>query len=832
MKRVLMAGLVLVAAMALASSGMAYQIPFSNSNVKYFYVFGEDGDPLMGAEDSKMEVFIDVPADEPGDVTIQVYDPDTGGFVDWRKPNNDWNTRCKYELYGSKLLETKEFGIDPEYDKKYYTFGPYKKTQGEKVGDYYRFRLVVTGLVGDDQNLFKVKISPNSAESFSEDITFRLLPNQGDLMYFYPEVPAGTESITVGNYDLDVNGGTSTLAVTSISKKYRINDSESGEWRETIVPIETETGGRLVYTITKATQRYANAGVKMKTDKGKKVPIYFRKGAPPVAKEAPAPKPKTVAPKPVKPAAKKLDLKCNKFTFDATQSYDVDRQKLSFLWDFGDGETSTEPVVTHIYEKGGEYTVTLTVKDSSGLPCDTGATSQKIYVNTPPVADFTAPMLVCAGSSVTLDARGTKDDTPEKLIYMWNFGDGNKGAGERVTHTYEKGGKYNITLTVDDSSGTECAKDTITKQIRVNTKPVAHAGKDITMCLKSFDDVYKVHLDGSASRDADGNKLTYTWDLGDGAIKEGERITHTYATGGVYNVTLKVDDGLGLPCSTDTDSLTVNLNKTPIANAGKDKKACTGSSVSFSGGDSETETGETLSYKWSFGDGAEAEGVNVRHTYEKGGKYMVTLTVDDGKGTPCSKATDVISVDVNSRPIADLKDVKDTCVGKRISFDASSSKDPDGGTLSYTWNFGDGTVEKGSSRMSHEYKKGGNYNVSVTVDDGKDSSCSTSSATIKVKVNTPPKAVLNMVKACCVDMEQKFDASSSSDPDGDKLTYTWDFGDGSTAQGAKVSHAYKEPGVYKVVLKVDDGSATECSADYVIEEIKVNAKPVPVIKIR
>ncbi|MFC1570857.1 PKD domain-containing protein [Candidatus Omnitrophota bacterium] len=818
-----------ISMMALSSLGFATQVPYEDSEVRYFYVFGQDGDPLMGAEDSELEVVIDVPADCPNDVVIGVFDPNTGGTIDWKKPDSEWNTTTEFSVYGAKMLDSEKFG-ETEYDGTYYDFGPYPKTSGEKKGNFYRFRLVAKGLEGNDQNLFKVMVKPNSAEVYSESITFRLLPHKGDKMYFYPEVPAGTSSVIVRNYDLDVDGGMSTLQVSALSHKTKIKDSESGEWAETSVSVESETGGRLYYIITKATQKHANAGLEVTDAGGKKLPIYFRKSTPPLTKAvAPAPKAKPKA----KPApVKKPDLKCNKFTFDATHSYDVDKQDLSYLWDFGDGETSTDAVVTHIYEKGGEYTVSLKVTDSSGLPCDSGATSQKIYVNTPPVAAYSAPALVCAKDTVTFDASATRDDTPGNLSYLWSFGDGAHESGKKTSHTYDRGGKYNVTLTVDDNSGTACAIDSIQKSIKVNTAPVAVAGKDITMCLKSLSDEYAVVLNGSSSKDADGDNLTYTWNLGDGTTTEGAKVTHVYQKGGVYKVTLNVDDGSGLACSSDTDSLSVNLNKAPVAVAGSNKKVCTGQSVTFDGSASKTEAGETLSYEWSFGDGEKATGETVSHTYTRGGKHTAVLTVDDGRGTHCSISTDVVSVDVNSRPTAELAKVKDTCVGKKVNLDASASRDPDGDKLSYTWNFGDGTTTEGSSRVSHVYTKGGTYNVSVTVDDGQDSPCSGASDSIRVNVNTPPDAMMDVTKACCVDMEQKFSATSSKDPDGDKLSYFWDFGDGQTAEGANVTHTYTEPGNYKVFLKVDDGSGTECSAAYAAEFIKVNAKPVPVIKIR
>jgi PKD repeat protein len=809
----------------LCGTVLAYQVPYDYSDVKYFYVFGPEGDKLMGAEDSEQVLIIDVPAAEPGKVTIGVYDPDTGGKEDWRIPFNEWNTTCEFAVYGNKMLDKQVFGQDDTYDQQIYTFGPYDKTQGEKIGALYRFKLVVKGLKGDDQNMFKVMISPEGAESFVENITFRLLHHEGDKMYFYPEVLAGTKHIVIENYDLDKKGGSSTLQVNALSTKMRINDSKSGEWSQTVIPIETETSGRMVYIITKGTQRYANAGLRIKDDKGNPVALYFREGRPPVSKVAvsvPVQQQETAVP----------DIKCNKFTFDATSSYDIDKQTLTYLWDFGDGETSTEPVVTHIYDKGGKYTVSLTVKDDSGLPCDNATTTQTIYVNTPPEAAFSGPELVCKNDTVTFDASATKDDTPDKISYIWNFGDGDRAEGKRVTHKYSKGGVYDVSLMVDDNANTECSVDSVQKRIKVNSAPVAAAGRDVTMCLDSINTDYTVAFDGSQSKDPDGDALEYTWDFGDGVTASGAEVTHTYKKGGEYKVTLTVNDSSGLACSSDSDTLNVELNKTPVAEAGLDKKICTGQSVSFDGSGSKTEPGESLSYKWSFGDGTEASGAKVSHTFKKGGKYMVLLTVDDGRGTPCSSSTDIITVDVNSRPVAELEEVEHICAGKKVYFDASGSNDADGDSLDYSWNFGDGNTAQGSSRINHSYSKGGVYNVSVTVDDGKDSPCSASSDAIKVKVNTPPKAVMDIERACCVDLQQKFTAVASSDADGDALSYLWDFGDGSTGSGATVSHIYTEPGTYKVVLTVNDGSGTECAGDSVSEYITVNAKPVPVIKIK
>jgi len=64
----------------------AYVIPYQDTKARAFYVFGPEGNSLVGAEDNRMEIVIDVPSNELSSLTIDVYDPDTGNFFDWREP--------------------------------------------------------------------------------------------------------------------------------------------------------------------------------------------------------------------------------------------------------------------------------------------------------------------------------------------------------------------------------------------------------------------------------------------------------------------------------------------------------------------------------------------------------------------------------------------------------------------------------------------------------------------------------------------------------------------------------------------------------------------------
>lgn len=801
----------------------AYEVPGSSSKVQYFYVFGPGGLIENGREDSIQDIYVDVSAESSEPVTIEILDPETGGKIDSVGGTGGYtgNTSTRITVEGSAKLDERVFTNEKETDGKWVKFGPYAPSKGRKEGDVYRFRVRVHAFEGDDQNLFRFRISPDSAATFSDSITFRLGGDRGSKMYFYPFVPEGETRIVVNNYDLDSDGGSSELKDTLTGRMFGINDSTSGKWSQTRISLASGEARRLEYIVTRKGQPHGNAGLKVTDESGKALPIYFRMLKRPEPKAAPAPAPE---PKPAGNA-------CNRFTFDARSSYDPNDDRITYEWNLGDGTVSAEPVVTHVYDKAGVYRVTLKVTDNSGLQCNTAESAQEVKVNTPPQAGFQAPELVCRGTTVSFDASATQDNAPADLTYFWKFGDGTTAEGQKVTKTFEKGGVYDVVLMVDDNAGTVCSTDSIVKTVRVNSNPKADAGKDVTLYLEDASKPYAVRFDAAGSGDPDGNDLTYNWNFGDGAAGEGRSVDHVFQNPGNYEARLTVNDQSGTPCAVDSDTVKIVLNKAPVAEAGKPQFACSGAELTFDGSGSTTEAGENLKYTWNFGDGATAEGAVVKHRYAKGGRYTVSLTVDDGRGTPVSISTDSVSVDLNSAPKAEVTNIQKACVSDKVLFDASGSSDPDGDSLKYIWDFGDGTKAEGGAKVSHAYQKGGSYAVTVRVDDGRGSACSQAVARASVKINTPPAANAGPNLACCEDQQTTFDGSASSDADGDALTYNWNFGDGGGADTAKVSHAYADSGVYQVTLTVDDQSGTSCSASTSGFQASVNAKPVPVIKV-
>ena len=516
-------------------------------------------------------------------------------------------------------------------------------------------------------------------------------------------------------------------------------------------------------------------------------------------------------------------------SFDGSGSTDADGDSLAYNWDFGDGTGDSGVNVTHVYPRRGEYVVTLSVNDGFGFACSTHADTANVKLNKAPVAVAGNDMIVCQGSEVMFDGSSSIGEEGESLKYEWDFGDGTTGVGAKLAHTYNTGGIYKVLLTVNDLENTVCSASSDSLVVSVNSKPSAIFSGANVACTGE-----EISFDASDTNDADGDGLTYTWDFGDGSDAEsGTNVAHRYNTGGVYSVRLTVDDNKGTACSKDLSAMNVNINTPPSAVLKGANVACTGDAISFDASGSSDADGDGLTYTWDFGDGSDLQtGPSVTHAYSSGGFYLASVTVNDNKGTACSKDSAAIKVSINTSPSAVLNGTKIACTGDEISFDTTGTNDPDGDDLSYVWDFGDGSDLQTGSDVSHAYSKGGVYAVKLITNDDKGTDCSRDIQVMNVRINTPPVADAGPNHVCCLDAVSDFDGSNSYDADGDNLSYSWNFGDGNTGEGAKVTHVYSKPGTYIVSLTVNDNSGTECDSATDSFTAVVNAKPTSIIKVR
>jgi PKD repeat protein len=298
---------------------------------------------------------------------------------------------------------------------------------------------------------------------------------------------------------------------------------------------------------------------------------------------------------------------------------------------------------------------------------------------------------------------------------------------------------------------------------------------------------------------------TYHWDFGDGTSSSMQMPSHTYSIAGNYTVSLTVTDPDGV---TDSDSIYVEvLNVRPIANAGGDKTVNEGTTVTFDGSNSWDTSSDLplLTYEWDFGDGtstsASKDNKVVTHTYADAGVYVTRLVVrdDDWSASNFAQLT------------SQLVTVTGTATGNgTVTFTygsgGSGGNSTGGGGGGNTtpgdvyWDFGDGAYAEGST-VTHTYESDGVYVATLIITDAF-GAMSVHNILITV-LNSPPTAEAGPDAAGAEDEALAF-TGSGSDPGGGPLTYDWDFGDGGTATGSSVSHAFTQAGVYTVTLTVTD----------------------------
>jgi len=333
------------------------------------------------------------------------------------------------------------------------------------------------------------------------------------------------------------------------------------------------------------------------------------------------------------------------------------------------------------------------------------------------------------------------------------------------------------------------------------------------------------NFDGSASSDSDGYIVNYFWNFGDETYAYGETAIHTYDESGEYTISLIVTDNRGGTGST-TKTVTVensppseDLNNVPVANFTKSPEpAYATETVTFDASDSSDSDGQIVSYSWDFGDGTSATGVTTTHVFAGDGSYLVELTVTDNEGsTDSTSATKDI---LNNSPIASFTQSSDKIiVDEENSFDASESFDIDGTIIEYLWDFGDGTTATGVT-VVNTYPNSGSYTVTLTVTD--DDGATGSVTSVNVANQAPVALFTTNTTSITENQGIQFDATESYDTDGTIISYSWDFGDGTTTTGATADHSYIGEGDYAVTLVITDN---EGATDSTTMNVPVAAEP-------
>ena len=303
-----------------------------------------------------------------------------------------------------------------------------------------------------------------------------------------------------------------------------------------------------------------------------------------------------------------------KFT---NKSSDKDGDQLSYVWDFGDGQKSTDANPTHVYADYGNYSVKLTVSDGKTESSITNPVKVSSE-NNPPVPEFS----YTEENGLVKFTNTSNDPDGDELSYVWDFGDNTTSTQVSPEHQYAKSGAYTVKLTANDGAATVTKEHSVNVSIIdpvVNHKPVAMFSYSAAQNVVTFTD---------GSTDADGDQLSYVWDFGDGQSSTAKNPQHTYeAKNASYTVKLTVNDGK-LASEEFTQNVTVTMeNNSPVAKFSVSVDRYTATFTN----NSEDQDGDELTYSWNFGDGATSTEKSPKHTYAANGNYTAKLTVSDGK---------------------------------------------------------------------------------------------------------------------------------------------------------------------------------------------------------
>ncbi len=443
--------------------------------------------------------------------------------------------------------------------------------------------------------------------------------------------------------------------------------------------------------------------------------------------------------------------------------------------------------ITYVFEQQGDYNVSLAVTDSDG---SVSTVTKRIMVkDTSPTANFTYyPLIPYEGQIVYLNASATAYDGIKNYTWLVN---NITMYGQNVTYVFPQQGNYTVILNVEDSDGSTTE---VTKTIKVlDTVPEANftwSGKyegqtyQFNVTVKSYDPI-----------------VSYYWDFGDGGHSKIKNATHVFKNQGNYTVILYVEDSDGSNMSFQNVVRVLDSKPRVYFNF---SNAIEGQPVHFNA--------TIISYDgianitWEFGDGSlEYNTINPEHIYRENGIYTVNLTVREKDGDENTSSRAIYVKD--TVPIVKLKIDGNSTVkeDENVEFNASGTTAYDK-IVAYYWDFDYNGSFAGDEKTNkpfanHSFAEEGHYIVKLMV---VDSDGSGSYAQVVVTVNNvPPRANFEYT---INDNEVRFDASSTYDTPSDKkiLNYTWDFGDGTSGYGMKITHTYSKPGTYNVTLTVRD----------------------------
>jgi gliding motility-associated-like protein len=483
---------------------------------------------------------------------------------------------------------------------------------------------------------------------------------------------------------------------------------------------------------------------------------------------------------------------------------------VSYFWDFGNGNTSTNLNPGAIYTTAGSYTVKLVAIDGSGNT-DTMKKTNVITVYQNPVAGFKTNAVSACLPAVINFTDTTNSGSGAITSWKWDFGDGSVSSSQNPSHTYNNAGTYTISLVVSNTLG---CKSTLIRSnfITAVQKPsISFYGNQTQFC----DSTGTVNFTDNSSNEIAG-KTTWLWRFGDGTTSTLQNPSHTYTKFGSYKVTLVVNVAGGCIDSLVFNSY-INLLKYTYNFKADKTSGCGLFNINFT--NLTTPNFGWINYTWDFGDGTTSNLLNPSHIYLDSGTYTVKLIASGSLNGCVDTVIKKNYISVGVRPTAKFSSSDSTAckTPKKITFTNLSTN----GAATWQWDFGDGGTSTAKNPV-HTYTADGVYTVRLiakTIEGCTD----TLTVTDMIQIIAPKAAIQSPRPfGCKSDNSIQFaDQTSSIVP---ITSRTWYFGDGDTSHSQNPIHTYADTGKYTVILVVSTKDSCKDSLRS-MNFVKIGLKP-------
>ena len=458
-----------------------------------------------------------------------------------------------------------------------------------------------------------------------------------------------------------------------------------------------------------------------------------------------------------------------------------------YLWDFGDGNSSTLANPSHTYSTDGYYSVNVRFEDLTGC-----VDSFDFDVNPYPVpqVNFLAHQLDTCVLPVNYNFQNT---TSGGSSYNWDFGDGNSSNLSSPAHSYNVSGNFTINLVTSNTYG---CTDSMSENINVNPVPISNFdANQLDTCTIPANYNFANNSVGA---------IAYIWNFGDGVSSNLPNLSHSYSTDGTYQISLISMNAVGC-----FDTAVTNVTVLPVPDLSFTYIPLDTCSIPANYSFQNTSSGAT-NYIWDFGDGLFSPLSSPFHTFNSDGNYNVKLTSTNIFG--CSDTSTQL-VSVNPIPSAQFNPIQlDTCVLPASYSLVNNSS----GAIVYSWDLGDGSSTN-SANLNYSYPNSGTYNITLSAMN--QFGCFDSSiSTIVIPPIPSANFSYNKMDLCVLPSNYSFTNNSVG-----AINYIWTFDSIANSIQTDPIFTFINDGIYEVsLLATNSEGCSDSSINF------INVSPIPI----